>query len=287
MNLRRFVETVGDLPVKSISRHHVAKFVETLSALPVALSLKPATLRTAPVSVLLQYAKDHPDCPRLSPHTVNIHRASVSYFLTWCIRQDYIQTNPTQYVDGAPLPEIEKHQPSMPWQEVPAFYKRLQAIDKPAARIVCLVILTGARIEMVLGMKWEEINLGTKLWSLSATRMKVPNGFKSTLPSVAVALMGEPGTGLVFPSTRTGKQVSGATISRLLDSMGTLATAHGYRATLVEWADVHDIDESAVEVQLAHGQPRGNKTARAYRRGDIIDRRRVLLDRWADYVTSG
>ena len=93
----------------------------------------------------------------------------------------------------------------------------------------------------------------------------------------------EPRTGLVFPSV-TGREMSDSTLSKLLRENGIRAVPHGFRSSFRDWAaEKTDAPREVAELALAHIE--GSATERAYRRTDLFERRRDLMQAWADYLT--
>ena len=90
------------------------------------------------------------------------------------------------------------------------------------------------------------------------------------------------GSGLVFPSVRGGGQIHDATLSQLLRSLGLRSTVHGMRSTFRDWAAESGVDNTVAELALAHDV--GSATERAYRRSDLVEARRAVMEKWADAI---
>jgi integrase len=153
-------------------------------------------------------------------------------------------------------------------------------------------ILTAARSGEVRGATWDEIDLGAATWTIPAERMKMERPHRVPLAEPALVILRElqpladgPGS-LVFPSARPGKPLSDMTLSAVLRRLDVPVTVHGFRSSFRDWSEEaatfpHEVKEAA----LAHAV--ANKTEAAYRRGDLFDRRRELMDAWARYATGG
>jgi integrase len=176
--------------------------------------------------------------------------------------------------------------PSMPWQDVPAFYASLEepTITHLALR---LLILTGVRSRPVRFMRLDEIE--GDVWTVPAANMKARVGaaqdFRVPLSAEArriidLALPFER-DGYLFPSVRKGV-ISDATMSRLMERRGLQARPHGFRSSLRTWlAEKTDAPHEVAEAVLAHVTD--SKVVRTYRQTDYLDQRRALLERWARF----
>ena len=185
---------------------------------------------------------------------------------------------------------IIKNIPSMPWQEVPAFYERLDegTITHLALR---LLILTGLRSKPIRFCRLEEIE--GDVWTVPASNMKARVGheadFRVPLSAEAQSIIEQAKPfmrgGYLFPSQRRGV-ISDATMSRLMERRGLEARPHGFRSSFRTWcAEATDVSEQVAEAAMAHVT--GTKVERAYRRTDFLEQRRALMERWADHVTGG
>ncbi|MGK7652425.1 tyrosine-type recombinase/integrase [Roseovarius sp. B08] len=180
--------------------------------------------------------------------------------------------------------------PAMPWQEVPAFYESLSdgTVTHLALR---LLILTGLRSRPLRFCRLEEIE--GDVWTVPAEKMKSQKDqeqeFRVPLSKEALAVIEQAKPlardGYLFPSVRKGV-ISDATMSAFMKRRGLDARPHGFRSSLRTWcAEATDTPENVAEAALAHVT--GSKVARAYRRTDFLEQRRVLMERWADHVTGG
>jgi integrase len=189
------------------------------------------------------------------------------------------------------LPKRQKlqrgHHPAMAYEKVPVFVQALRARDATAARALEFLILTAARSGEVLGARWGEIDLERGIWIVPTARMKagrehrVPlsDRAKTILEAMAAVRAGD----LVFPG-RGGRPMSNMAMEMLLRRMKEdEVTVHGFRSSFRDWAaEETPFPREIAEAALAHVV--GDSTERAYRRGDALERRRELMQAWADYV---
>ncbi|MGH7022022.1 MAG: tyrosine-type recombinase/integrase [Caulobacteraceae bacterium] len=181
------------------------------------------------------------------------------------------------------------HHAALAFDLVPAFIADLAARPAVAARALEFAILTAARSGEVLGARWEEIDLDRKVWTVPAERMKAGREHRVPLSARAMAILAvvaEPGTvGFVFPGPKAGTRLSSMAMAMLLRRMKSDVTVHGFRSTFRDWASeetgfAHEVCEMALAHAIA------NKAEAAYRRGDLFDKRRKLMDAWAAYCAS-
>lgn len=197
-----------------------------------------------------------------------------------------------------------KHHSALPWQEVAAFIEHLNQKNDTSSQALQLVILTGLRTGEVLGAKWSEFDLVKKVWTIPPERMKARKEHRVPLSSVVLKLLQEMPrveSGLLFEGQKEGKQVSNMALLMKIrrldeqrkttkgkgwrDSNGDRITTHGFRSTFRDWAaECTPFENIVVEQALAHTI--GNAVEAAYRRGDLLERRRELMETWAQYVTQ-
>ncbi|WP_432256090.1 tyrosine-type recombinase/integrase [Limimaricola sp. AA108-03] len=186
---------------------------------------------------------------------------------------------------------IHKETPivSTPWQDIPALWERLH---KGAVSDACLrfMLLTLVRLDGCAGARVDEIEDG--IWTVPAERMKGREGrveeFRVPLSDAAMAIVREAepfaDNGLLFPGAR-GTPISSTALEKRLTHVGEAGRPHGFRSSFRSW--VQDTDACSWEVSekiLAHTI--GNKVERAYARSDLLERRRPVMQAWADYVTG-
>ncbi|MEQ9811532.1 MAG: tyrosine-type recombinase/integrase [Azospirillaceae bacterium] len=200
--------------------------------------------------------------------------------------------NPVENVETG-LPKqptgIDRNFAAYPWADLPALMPRIEAVDGMGALALRFAILTAARSGEVRGVTWDEIDTDAKVWAIPASRMKGGRAHRVPLTHAALAILeaaqARTGSrqGLVFPSSRPGKPLSDMTLSAVLRRLQVPATVHGFRSTFRDWASERtSASHEVMEAALAHVIP--SKVERAYRRGDVFDKRRTLMEQWAAYA---
>lgn len=182
------------------------------------------------------------------------------------------------------------HHPALPWQEVGAFMAELRAREGIAARAVEFTILTAARSGEVRGATWDEIDLTAGLWTIPAERMKGKREHRVPLSPPALALLSATPRleALVFPGRREGVGLSDMSLTAVLRRMGrTAITVHGFRSTFRDWCAesvANSFPREVCEHALAHSLP--DKVEAAYRRGDLLEKRVMLMQAWASFCDT-
>jgi len=182
------------------------------------------------------------------------------------------------------------HHAALDWREAAAFMAELRAREGMGARALEFAILTGARSGEVRGTEWGEIDLDRAEWMIPAGRMKAKRAHRVPLSGPALALLHEQaklkdGSGLVFLGQRPGVAMSDMTLTAVLRRMGRgELTAHGFRSTFRDWAAEATVHPNhVVEAALAHAI--SDKVEAAYRRGDLFEKRRLLMADWAGFLS--
>ncbi|TXH33524.1 MAG: DUF4102 domain-containing protein [Burkholderiaceae bacterium] len=182
-----------------------------------------------------------------------------------------------------------KHHAALPWQDMHPFMKKLALVDGVSARCLEFTILTACRSGESRGATWDEIDLDGKVWTIPAERMKAGRPHRVPLSDRAITLLdalprveGEP---LVFFGRKKGTQLSDMALTMLLRRHVEGITAHGFRSTFRDWAsETTHYPHEVCEMALAHSV--GNAVEAAYRRGDLFDKRRSLMNDWAAYISN-
>jgi integrase len=164
----------------------------------------------------------------------------------------------------------------------------LRASHGQGARALEFTILTAARSGEVRGATWSEIDLDAGVWVVPAERMKAGKEHRIPLSGAAVTLLESlprmAGTDLVFPAARGG-QLSDMTLTAVLRRMKVPATAHGFRSTFRDWAaERTNYPGEVAEMALAHAID--SKVEAAYRRGDMLEKRRAMMADWASFLAQ-
>lgn len=182
------------------------------------------------------------------------------------------------------------HHPAMPHAQVPSFFAQLRAAEGVAALGLAFQLLTAARTGEVIGAKWDEIDLQKALWTVPGLRMKAAREHRVPLSAPALAVLRRAAelrqSDWVFPGARQGKGLSNMAFLKLLDRLGQgEVTAHGFRSSFRDWtAECTDHPREVAEMALAHTI--GDKVEAAYRRGDLMVKRRQLMADWGAHCTS-
>jgi len=187
-----------------------------------------------------------------------------------------------------------KHHPALPWKEIAAFMAQVQAQEGMAARALAFLILTAARTGEVLGARWGEVDPAAGVWTVPGERMKAGRAHRVPLAPAALAVLAgiQPAADLdpdafVFPGARARRPLSNMAMLQLLARMQRDdITPHGFRSTFRDWcAEATAYPREVAEMALAHTLK--DKVEAAYRRGDLFEKRRRLMEDWAIYCTAG
>ena len=224
------------------------------------------------------------------PETASRVRGRIEAILDWATARGYRQgENPARWrghIENL-LPKKSKvrrveHHAALPYPEISAFMVELRQQEGVAARALEFAILTAARTGEVIGAHWDEIDLGERLWMVPAERMRAGKEHRVPLSDPAVMILqplGETREGdLIFPGSRTGRPISNMAMLMLLRRMGRGdLTAHGFRSSFRDWAAEHTTFPAEVaEMALAHTVT--NKVEAAYRRGELFQKRRQIME---------
>jgi integrase len=183
-----------------------------------------------------------------------------------------------------------QHHAALPYAEIPAFMAALRAREGVAARALEFLILACARAGEVLGARSGEIDFVNKLWTIPAQRMKAGRAHRVVLSDRMVALLGalpiEDANSFVFIGPRGGSGLSKNSLATVLTRMRhDDITVHGFRSTFRDWcAERTNYPREVAEMALAHTV--SDKVEAAYRRGDLVAKRRQLAEAWSKYCNS-
>ncbi len=183
-----------------------------------------------------------------------------------------------------------EHHAALPYLEVGSFVEELRSREGVSARAFELLILTATRTSEVIGARHDEFDLTSKTWTIPALRMKSRKSHRVPLSDRAVEIIEQMlayGEGkYVFPGQRAGSGLSNMAFLTLLRRIGrTDITAHGFRSTFRDWAaEQTSYPSDLLEMALAHAV--GNDVERAYRRTDLFEKRRKLMNEWAEYCCN-
>src|SRR5262249_11413558 len=186
-----------------------------------------------------------------------------------------------------------KHHEAMPYDALGDFLRALRQRPGTPARALEFCILTEGRSGEAKGARWDEIEGDT--WSIPAERMKEGKAHTVPLSPRTVEIINQMPRVSEFIFTSSDRRRAGEPIGRdafkdLLRAMGAKVTAHGFRSTFADWgAERTSFPREVIEMALAHAIP--GKVEKAYRRGDLFEKRRKLMEAWAEFcakpATSG
>ena len=223
-------------------------------------------------------------------------RARIENVLDWAtVSKHRTGENPARlkgHIDKL-LPERNKaagvvHHAALPYAEMNSFMPLLRQREGLAARACEFAILTAARSGEVRGATWDEIDFATGLWTIPGGRMKAGKEHRVPLSREALQVLKavKPlavGGALIFPGAKEGKALSDMSLTAVLKRMhrGDL-TMHGFRSSFRDWAaETTTYPSEMAEMALAHTV--SDKVEAAYRRGDMVEKRRAMMQDWANY----
>ncbi|WP_292532181.1 site-specific integrase [Methylocystis sp.] len=232
----------------------------------------------------------------LKPETARRVRQRIGTVLSWAKAAGYrAGDNPVEGV-GKGLPkqrDRNEHHSAMPFAEVPTFIARLRG-DSEQGEITRLalefLILTATRTGEVLGAKWQEFDELGQVWTIPDYRMKAARTHRVPLSSRCLEILERAkllsaGSKFIFPGRTNTRPMSNMVFLMTLRRMDVPFTAHGFRSSFRDWAaECTSYSQEICEMALAHTV--SNKVEAAYRRGDLFDRRRALMEEWASYLTG-
>jgi len=253
---------IGNLPVAAISTEHVMAIVEPIW--------------------------------KTKPETASRIRGRIETILDAAKARGYRQgENPARWRGhiALMLPARTKlsrgHHRALPYADIPALIAKLQTKNAMAALALEFTVLTAARSGETIGADWDEVDLKKAVWTIPAERMKAGKEHRVPLSSRATEILETTralGSDYLFPGNRGGK-LSNMAMAMLLRRMNVDATVHGFRSGFRDWAaESTGFAHEVCEMALAHSI--SNQSEAAYRRGDLFEKRRKLMDAWAVYCTA-
>ena len=215
--------------------------------------------------------------------------------MKWAIAQGWRMDNPADAIAQA-LPKHEKsrnHRKALLYTQVSDC---IDAVNASGAGITTklsleLLILTATRSGEIRLAVWDEINLDELIWTIPASRMKAKKEHRIPLSVRAIEILQDAkglgdGTGLVFPGTKSGRPLSDMTLSKLVKELGFYADVHGFRTSFRTWAQERtNFPREVAEAALAHRV--GDAVEQAYARSDVFEKRRMMMESWAGYLSKG
>ena len=219
-------------------------------------------------------------------------RQRISAVMRWAVAQGYREDNPAGDAIGAALPKAggrTMHQPALPYPEVRRAMERVRASRAYPSTVLAFefLVLTACRSGEVRGARWDEVDTEAREWRIPPERMKTNREHRVPLSTGALAVLRQAralsdDSELVFPSVR-GRRLSDATISKMVRELGIGAVPHGFRSSFRDWAaECSDAPREVCELALAHVN--SDRVEAAYRRTDLFERRRELMEEWSAFL---
>jgi integrase len=183
-----------------------------------------------------------------------------------------------------------EHHAALAYDELADFIAALRSQEGIASRALEFLILTAARTGEVIGARWDEVDLEGKTWIVPAARMKAGREHRVPLSAATVTVLEQMKeireSEFVFPGGKKGKPLSNMAMLAVLKRMGWgELTAHGFRSSFRDWAaEQTNFPHEVAEMALAHTV--GDKVEAAYRRGDLFQKRRQMMDGWARFCVN-
>ena len=219
-------------------------------------------------------------------------RQRIGAVMRWAVAQGYREDNPAGEAIGAALPKNgvrPQHLAALPYAEVAEAIETVRRFGAYPATVLAFefLVLTACRSGEVRGALWDEMDLERREWRIPPERMKTGREHRVPLSARALAVLRAArgladGSGPVFPSPRGGP-LSELAISKMVRDLGIGAVPHGFRSSFRDWAaECTDAPREVCELALAHVNT--NRIEAAYRRSDLFEQRRALMEEWAAFL---
>lgn len=233
---------------------------------------------------------------RTKTETASRLRGRIEQVLNWAKVQGLREgPNPARWRDHLdlllPAPEKVspvKHLAAVPLSEARQVWQSISDSGGMGALALQLQILTAGRSGEARGARWSELDLVNAVWVIPKERMKAKREHRIPLPRQAVELLQQQpridDSDLVFPSSRN-TPLSDMTLTAVMRRLKRSEVPHGWRSTFRDWVgDCTEYPSELAEIALAHAV--GSKVEQAYRRGDMLEKRRSMMQEWADFLTT-
>ena len=230
------------------------------------------------------------------PVTARRVRRRIGAIMKWAVAQGYRTDNPAGDAISAALPNNNVqpvHPLALPHAEVGAAVVKVRRFGVYAGTVLSFefLVLTACRSAEVRGATWDEIDLEAIVWTIPARRTKAGRDHRVPLSGRALAVLEEARRelahdgGLVFPSLRKGRMQGHHPMGKLMKALDIPAMPHGFRSGFRDWtAECTEPPREVCELALAHVN--NDRVEAAHRRGHLFERRRTLMQQWADYLDS-
>ena len=232
------------------------------------------------------------------PETATRVRGRIERILDWAKAGSFREgENPARWrghLDNL-LPKRTKiskveHHAALPYPEVPGFMAELRDRKSISARCLEVTILVASRTSEAIGARWDEIGFVARVWTVPGARMKAEKDHRIPLSQRVLAIFKDlqqrRESEFVFPGGRAGRQLSNMAMLKMLALMDRDdLTVHGFRSSFRDWAaECTNFPSEVAEMALAHAVD--DKVEAAYRRGDLFDKRRRLMNAWAEFCAK-
>jgi len=183
-----------------------------------------------------------------------------------------------------------KHHAALPYAQAGAFMAKVRQDTRVAARCLEFIALTVARVSEANVAAWNEIDFANRIWTVPAERMKADKEHRVPLSAAAIVVLEELKaircSDYIFPGKRNAHAVGANSVLRFAkEAAGIDITTHGLRSTFRDWAaERTNLPREVAEMALAHAIP--SAVEAAYRRGDLFEKRRRLMDAWAEFCAK-
>lgn len=271
------------------NKKHVSQWRNTLAtyASPVIGGLPVADVSQAHVMTILKpiWEDKTETATRVRQRIENIlDWATASGFRTaanpakWKGHLDQLLAKPTKV-------KTVRHHRALPYSEIYTFMSELRKVKNTTSRCLEFTILTAARTSEAINARWDEFDLDAGIWTVPASRIKAGREHRVPLSSAALKVLksqkGQDST-YVFPGTRKGKPLNNIAMLKYVQKSGKDVTVHGFRSTFRDWAaECSSHPREVAEMALAHRI--GDATEQAYQRGDLLVKRKNLMNAWAKH----
>lgn len=258
---RHAFPTLGNMPIQDIDTPHILKMLEPIwqTKTETATRVRQRTEAVLTWATVSKYRKgDNP--------------------ARWDGNLKELLPNPSKITKV-------KHFTALPWQQVGQFIVDLRKRPGVSAKALEFSILTAARSGEVRGMTWDEVDLGSRVWTIPEDRIKAGRLHKVPLSDTAIAILEAlprfDGVPFVFPSYKGGMLSNNGLLS-VMKRMGLDAVPHGFRSTFKDWArNCTSYPDEVSELALAHVN--SDSTRAAYARDELLPQRAMLMNDWATF----
>lgn len=263
MTLETYAAQLRDVPVAEVSTQDILKVLQPIWQ----AKAETASRLRGRIEAVLDAARVAGHIPEREPNPAR-----------WAGHLEMLLPAPAKLTRG--------HHAALAYADVPAFMARLAGQDGMAALALRVLILTAARTGEALGARWNEIDLGAKLWIIPPARMKAAREHRIPLSNPAIRILKSLGEArtceFVFIGLKRGRPLSNMALEMLLRRLKVETTVHGFRSAFRDWCGDHtEFPREVAEAALAHVV--GDKAEQAYRRGDALEKRRKLMNAWGKF----